>query len=66
MISLAKMRQCSGCGSVKNDVIFNSYLGSGAGPCGIKIPNKMKEIKISQYVDDCNFYLTQKKNLLKT
>ena len=25
------MRQCNGCGSVRNDIIFNSCLGSGAG-----------------------------------
>ena len=25
------MRQCNKCGSVKNDEIFNLYLGSGAG-----------------------------------
>ena len=24
---------------------------------GIKIPNKAKEIKMSQYADDSNFYL---------
>ena len=31
MISLAQMRQSNGCGNVKNDVIFNLHLGSGAG-----------------------------------
>ena len=25
------MGQCNGCGSTRNDVIFNSHLGSGAG-----------------------------------
>ena len=28
MIFLAQMRQCSGCGSVRNNVTFNSHLGS--------------------------------------
>ena len=31
IISLAQIGQCNGCGSVMNDVIFNSHLGSGAG-----------------------------------
>ena len=31
MISLPQMRQCNGCGSVRN-VIFNLHLGSGADP----------------------------------
>ena len=32
MISLAQMRQYNGCGNVRNDIIFNSRLGSGASP----------------------------------
>ena len=32
MISLAQMGQCNGCENARNDIIFNSYLGSGAGP----------------------------------
>ena len=27
------MGQFNGCGSVRNDVIFNSHLGSGTDPC---------------------------------
>ena len=30
---------------------------------GIKIPNKRKEIQISQYADDSNFTLTQQKSV---
>ena len=37
MIFLAQMRQCNGCGSVRNDEIFNLHLGSGAGPW-VRIP----------------------------
>ena len=32
VISLAQMGQCNGCGSVRNDVIFNSHLGPDVGP----------------------------------
>ena len=32
MIFLAQMRQCNGCESIRNNIIFNSQLGSGAGP----------------------------------
>ena len=32
MMSLVQMGQCDRCGSVRNDVIFNSHLESGAGP----------------------------------
>ena len=32
MISLVQMRQCNECRSLRNDIIFNLYLGSGAGP----------------------------------
>ena len=34
MISSAQMGQCNGCGSVRNDVIFNSNLGFHAGSWG--------------------------------
>ena len=32
MISLTQMRQSNGCGSARDDDIFNLHLGSGAGP----------------------------------
>ena len=32
MISLAQTRQSDGCGSARNDEIFNLHLGSGVGP----------------------------------
>ena len=37
IISLAQIRQSDGCGSVRNDEIFNSQLGSGAGTIPAKI-----------------------------
>ena len=32
VVSLPQMKQCSGCGSVRNDEIFNLHLGCDVGP----------------------------------
>ena len=42
MISLAQMRQCDRCGSVRNDAISNSHFGSGAGPW-VSIPYLLQD-----------------------
>ena len=49
MISLVQMEQCNGCGSVTDDVIFNSHFRSGAGPW-VSIPCLLQNTSHSHWL----------------
>ena len=66
MISLTRMRQSNGCGSVRNDEIFNLHLGSGAGHL-IRIPCLLQDTSHYSLLENVlqTIYATSLPNIYK-
>ena len=67
MISLAQMRHSNGCGSVRNDEIYNLHLGYGAGPL-VRIPCSLQDTSHYSLLENIlqPIYVTFLQNIYET